>query len=67
MSHKYTVHKFGGSSLATANCIKQIKSILTADYEIIVVSAVKGVTSSLEQLIELAHTQHDYETLLDQL
>lgn len=54
---KYIVQKFGGSSLADADHFKAIKSLLRGQDEIIVVSAVKDVTSALQTLLDAAQNQ----------
>ncbi len=50
----YSVHKFGGSSLANSSRFKSLPSLLRGQDEIIVVSAVQGVTSSLQKLLDEA-------------
>ncbi|HHF7345997.1 TPA: bifunctional aspartate kinase/homoserine dehydrogenase I [Legionella feeleii] len=53
------VHKFGGSSLANAERFKVIPQLLTEGNELIVVSALQGVTSQLQQALDEAiHGQH---------
>ena len=54
---KWTVHKFGGSSLADAQCFERAARIVLADDAprvAVVVSAMQGVTNSLFALIECA-------------
>lgn len=63
----FTVHKFGGSSLANADRFKAVKQILYGDKEIVVVSAVKGATSILQQVLDLAQDKQQYINELDQL
>jgi aspartokinase/homoserine dehydrogenase 1 len=63
MEHKdkqYRVHKFGGSSLADAAHFAAIKPLLTGQDEIIVVSAVKDVTSTLQELLDDAQAERDF-------
>ncbi|GAB0491349.1 hypothetical protein MMPV_002602 [Pyropia vietnamensis] len=57
----WRVHKFGGSSLANAACFRNVASILRAEAKqvsthklFVVVSAVGGVTDSLEALVKAA-------------
>jgi len=53
----WTVHKFGGTSLADADCFRRVADILASQPEgnlAVVVSAIGGVTDSLLGLIELA-------------
>lgn len=61
------LHKFGGSSLANANCIQQVAKIVNDKEFGIVVSATKGTTTALHQLLELAKQQQDYQTPLNAL
>jgi aspartokinase/homoserine dehydrogenase 1 len=53
----WTTHKFGGSSLADADCFTTVARLLTErddDAQVIVVSAMTGVTNELMALAELA-------------
>lgn len=61
------VHKFGGSSLVNVNCLQNIKSILTGENEIVIVSAIKGVTSSLQELLDLAKSQQNTDQTFNKL
>ncbi|MBA2655937.1 MAG: bifunctional aspartate kinase/homoserine dehydrogenase I [Tatlockia sp.] len=65
--HSCSIHKFGGSSLADSSKIKAIKTLVKGKNEIIVVSAVQGVTSSLQILLDLAKKGLDYQQPLNQL
>src|SRR6267154_575511 len=54
---KWVVHKFGGSSVADAACFRQVAAIIEASSnprEAIVLSACRGVTDSLLELVALA-------------
>src|SRR5882757_1350123 len=54
---KWVVHKFGGSSVADAACFRQVAEIVEASSkprEAIVLSACRGVTDSLLELVTLA-------------
>src|SRR5450755_1541638 len=54
---KWLVHKFGGSSVADAACIRRVADIVEASAnprEAIVLSACKGATDALLNLIQLA-------------
>src|SRR5258708_18561879 len=54
---KWVVHKFGGSSVADAACFRQVAEIVEASSnprEAIVLSACRGVTDSVLQLVTLA-------------
>ena len=51
------VHKFGGTSLADAACVRRVAEIIAARPErrrIVVVSAMAGVTNALVRAVELA-------------
>jgi aspartokinase/homoserine dehydrogenase 1 len=50
----YQAHKFGGSSLANAERFIALKSLLSGQNEIIVVSATQGTTSILQALLDTA-------------
>jgi aspartokinase/homoserine dehydrogenase 1 len=52
----WTVHKFGGTSLADASCFRLVADIVTsrADNLAVVVSAMRGTTDQLLQLIQQA-------------
>src|SRR5271166_1495803 len=54
---KWIVHKFGGSSVADANCFRRVADIIEASKnprEAVVLSACRGVTDSLLGLVKLA-------------
>jgi aspartokinase/homoserine dehydrogenase 1 len=57
---KYIVHKFGGTSLADADHFRLVQSLLKNKDEIIVVSAVKDVTSILQTLLDKAVNKHSF-------
>lgn len=63
----HSIHKFGGSSLADAKKFMAIKSLLKGKKEILVVSAVQGVTSSLQAMLDLAKDGLDYLQALNVL
>ena len=68
MSKKdYIVHKFGGTSLANAERFKAVAELLTGHNEIVVVSAVQGVTKMLQAMLELAAAQQSYSRELESL
>src|SRR5688572_22758031 len=51
----WNIHKFGGTSVANAECYRRVAQIMSAgDEKAIVVSAMSKVTDALIQLIELA-------------
>jgi bifunctional aspartokinase / homoserine dehydrogenase 1 len=54
---KWLVHKFGGSSVADAACLRRVADIVEASanpFDAIVLSACRGVTDALLELIQLA-------------
>ena len=56
----WVVHKFGGSSVADAQCFQRVAEIIESQPQErlgIVLSACKGVTDSLLRLVALAETQ----------
>lgn len=56
-ANKWKVHKFGGSSLANAECYQRVAEIITSLPETptgVVVSAMGGMTNSLLALVDLA-------------
>src|SRR5258707_2280239 len=55
--YKWVVHKFGGSSVADAACFRRVAEIIEASSnprEAVVLSACRGVTDSLLELVALA-------------
>ena len=61
---KWLVHKFGGSSVADAGCFRRVADILEASpnaREAVVLSACRGVTDALLNLVSLAeHADGDF-------
>ncbi|MBV6415690.1 MAG: Bifunctional aspartokinase/homoserine dehydrogenase 1 [Steroidobacteraceae bacterium] len=58
----WRVHKFGGSSVADAACFGRVAEILetSSDERLgVVLSACRGVTDALYQLVQLAESQQD--------
>ncbi len=56
----WKVHKFGGSSVADAVCMRRVASIIEADparRKAVVLSACRGVTDALLDLVNLAERQ----------
>lgn len=54
---KWIVHKFGGSSVADAECFRRVADIIEASHnprEAVVLSACRGVTDALLTLVTLA-------------
>jgi aspartokinase/homoserine dehydrogenase 1 len=68
---KWTVHKFGGSSVADASCFGRVADIIEASRnprEAVVLSACRGVTDGLLGLVKLAeHPDGDFLQRLDAL
>ena len=60
VQNKWRVHKFGGSSLADASCFRRVADILlsaSAPGQVVVVSAMGGMTDALLDLVAVAeHT-----------
>ncbi|ASG68421.1 bifunctional aspartate kinase/homoserine dehydrogenase I [Francisella halioticida] len=59
------VHKFGGSSLATAEKIKNVSNIINCNNEAVVVSASAKTTSNLQKAIDQAIIGNDYNETLN--
>src|SRR5467141_3678791 len=58
----WVVHKFGGSSVADADCFRKVAAILDSVPAArlgVVLSACKGVTDALLRLVALAERQDD--------
>jgi aspartokinase/homoserine dehydrogenase 1 len=56
------VHKFGGSSVADADCFRRVAAIIEADahaQRAVVLSACRGVTDALLELVALAETRDE--------
>ena len=67
LNHAYSIHKFGGSSLADSEKFKNIPALLGDGNNIIVVSAVQGVTSALQGLLDMAESGQAYLQALTKL
>ena len=71
MTQKWTVHKFGGSSLASADLYRRVGGVLRGrdDEKMgVVVSAMGGVTNRLIELVELTEQRDSaYRRRLDEL
>ncbi len=58
----WVVHKFGGSSIADADCFRRVADIIESQLpgpQGVVLSACRGVTDALLKLVQLAETQDD--------
>src|SRR4051812_44168926 len=58
----WVVHKFGGSSVASAECFQRVAEIVESQDSsklAVVLSACKGVTDALLQLVSLAEHQDE--------
>jgi aspartokinase/homoserine dehydrogenase 1 len=68
---KWVVHKFGGSSVADAACFRRVAEIVEASSnprEAIVLSACRGVTDALLELVAVAEQpQKDFDTAIGAL
>lgn len=62
-NHSFSIHKFGGSSLASAERFMAIKSLLQGN-EIIVVSAISGTTNALQSMLDEAKSSLQYRNIL---
>lgn len=56
----FTVHKFGGSCFTSLESFNNVKSLLTGKNEIIVVSAIKGITTRLQNVLDAAKANEPY-------
>lgn len=63
-TYKYNVHKFGGTSLANAERFVALRSLLAEKNEVIVASAMQGVTTHLQTMLDLAKTEASFLPLL---
>jgi bifunctional aspartokinase / homoserine dehydrogenase 1 len=65
----WTVHKFGGTSVADAACVRRVAGIVAGqpDNQGIVVSAMKGVTDDLLALVDNAARREPVDALLEKL
>ncbi|WP_150463730.1 bifunctional aspartate kinase/homoserine dehydrogenase I [Francisella sp. XLW-1] len=61
------VHKFGGSSLATSEKIKNVSNIISCINEAVVVSASAKTTSNLQKAIDQAIESQDYSETLNSI
>ena len=68
---KWIVHKFGGSSVADADCFRRVADIIEASpnaREAVVLSACRGVTDALLNAVTLAeHPDGDMTGAIEQL
>jgi len=63
----YEVHKFGGTSLATAEDFRHVVERFTVPGQAIVVSATQGTTSQLQTLLDVAAKGQDYQAPLAEI
>ncbi len=66
----WTVHKFGGTSVADASCIRRVADIIGGQrrgHLAVVVSAMKGVTDDLLGLVDKASKRQPVEPTLEAL
>jgi bifunctional aspartokinase / homoserine dehydrogenase 1 len=64
LNRYYTVHKFGGSSLATAKRFIEVKKILKGTKEVVVASATQGTTAKLDDLLNAACAESNWQEAL---
>jgi aspartokinase/homoserine dehydrogenase 1 len=60
LAHEYSVHKFGGTSVANAERFAALRSLLSCQNEVIVVSAIQGTTSALQHMLDDARAHQDF-------
>jgi aspartokinase/homoserine dehydrogenase 1 len=63
----WTVHKFGGTSVADANCFRQVARVVEGrggDNVAVVVSAMRGTTDQLFELLELAAANRPFDAVI---
>ena len=68
--NNWTVHKFGGSSVADADCFRRVARIVEqgGERQAIVLSACRGVTDALLNMVALAeHQDASYEARLGEI
>src|SRR5215467_9263100 len=68
MAKPWRVHKFGGSSVADAECMRRVADILDkepAGRLAVVLSACRGVTDELLNLVTAAERQEDFHNRVD--
>jgi len=65
----WTVHKFGGTSVADASCVRRVAGIIAGEGDnlAVVVSAMKGVTDDLLGLVDKAARREPVEPALKAL
>src|SRR6478672_8808349 len=66
----WRVHKFGGSSVADATCMRRVADILDGESGsrlAVVLSASRGVTDSLLNLVTAAERQQDFAPAIESL
>ena len=66
----WQLHKFGGTSLANADCYKNVKNILDGSrgQNAVVVSAMAGITNLLDEAVLNAKNQSDnYQSIIDEI
>jgi bifunctional aspartokinase / homoserine dehydrogenase 1 len=69
-AHRYIVHKFGGSSVADAQCFGRVAAIIESDpnaRRAVVLSACRGVTDALLDLVAQAERQDAWDQNLARL
>jgi aspartokinase/homoserine dehydrogenase 1 len=64
---EYQINKFGGSSVANADCFRKVAALVDQGLQITIVSAIAGTTNLLQALLDTAAAQDDYVSILDQI
>src|SRR5436309_8081333 len=70
MSSGWRVHKFGGSSVADASCMRRVADILKQDPPgrlAVVLSACRGVTDDLLNIVSAAERQEPFSPQLERI
>lgn len=65
--HRFVAHKFGGSSLRDAERFVASSKLLSGKEEIIIVSAMQGITNTLQKLLDAAKSRLVWQPLFNQL
>jgi len=68
LDKRWKIHKFGGSSLADADCFRRVAGLMLAQQDLrvgVVVSAMGGMTDALLRLVFLAERDDDFSAGLN--
>ena len=64
---QFNVHKFGGTSLSTAEKIRSVKNKISKKNQIVVVSAISNTTTLLDESVNLAAKGEDYSATISEI